>query len=124
MQLDGRRVERRRVLRPGGRLVIEGVGVLTSRDVYTGRVLWKRSFTTDELDTSGMYYNGSYNPDPFYRGRNQSHFPGATSTRFSQPWTSAALSMTAELSRHDTLAMPSKHCRSSTMAPARPRSSP
>ncbi|MCE5327228.1 MAG: PQQ-binding-like beta-propeller repeat protein [Planctomycetaceae bacterium] len=58
-----------------GRLVIEGIGVIHARDVYTGRVIWRREFP--KLNTFGMYYTESYNPDPFYGGRNQGHYPGA-----------------------------------------------
>ncbi len=59
----------------GGRLFIEGINVLSARDVYTGRVLWRREFP--ELNTLDMYYTDTYNPDPFYRGGNQRHYPGA-----------------------------------------------
>jgi len=59
----------------GGRLFIEGIGVLSARDVYTGRLLWTRKL--EDLDTFGAYYNESYNPDPFDRSYNQQHIPGA-----------------------------------------------
>jgi outer membrane protein assembly factor BamB len=59
----------------GGRLFIEGIGVLSARDVYTGRLLWTRKL--QDLDTFGAYYNESYNPDPFDRSYNQQHIPGA-----------------------------------------------
>ncbi|MHC4983489.1 MAG: outer membrane protein assembly factor BamB family protein, partial [Planctomycetota bacterium] len=58
-----------------GRLVIQGIGVLSARDVYTGRVIWRREFA--ELNTFGMYYNGSYRPSPYDRTYNQGHIPGA-----------------------------------------------
>ncbi len=61
----------------GGRLFIQGVNMLSARDVYTGAVLWKREFT--DLGTFGQYYDESYVPrgegqDPTY---DQSHIPGA-----------------------------------------------
>ena len=59
----------------GGRLFIQGIGVLSARDVYTGRPLWRREFS--RLDTFDMYYNGTYNPDPHDRSYNQRHIPGA-----------------------------------------------
>ena len=59
----------------GGRLFIQGIGVLSARDVYTGRSLWRREFT--ELDTFNMYYNATFNPDPHDRTYNQRHIPGA-----------------------------------------------
>ena len=68
-----------------GRLFIQGVegltkqdtypGIMSARDVYTGRVLWRRTFP--KLDTSNMYYNQTYNPDPSDRTYNQRHIPGA-----------------------------------------------
>lgn len=59
----------------GGRLVIQGIGVIHARDVYTGRVIWRREFP--KLNTFGMYYTESHNPDPWAPGRNQGHYPGA-----------------------------------------------
>jgi outer membrane protein assembly factor BamB len=59
----------------GGRLFIEGINVLSARDVYTGRVLWRKEFP--KLNTLDMYYTDTYDPDPFYRGGNQRHYPGA-----------------------------------------------
>ena len=69
----------------GGRLFIQGIkgiakqdtypGIMSARDVYTGRTLWRREFP--ELDTSGMYYSHTYNPDPNDRTYNQTHIPGA-----------------------------------------------
>ncbi len=68
-----------------GRLFIEGIVglvkkphypvVMSARDVYTGRVLWRREFP--DIDTSNMYYNSTYNPDPNDRTYNQRHIPGA-----------------------------------------------
>jgi len=59
----------------GGRLIIEGIGVLSARDVYTGRVLWRREF--EDLDTFEMYYNETFVPDIYDRTYNQVHMPGA-----------------------------------------------
>ncbi|MCK5801729.1 MAG: PQQ-binding-like beta-propeller repeat protein [Lentisphaeria bacterium] len=59
----------------GGRLFIQGIGVLSARDVYTGRPLWRREFSS--LNTFDMYYNATYNPDPHDRSYNQRHIPGA-----------------------------------------------
>jgi outer membrane protein assembly factor BamB len=59
----------------GGRLFIEGINVFSARDVYTGRVLWKKELP--ELNTFGMYYNETFNPDPYDRSYNQVHIPGA-----------------------------------------------
>ena len=42
----------------GGRLFVEGVNSLSARDVYTGRVMWRREF--EDLGTSGIYYDRTY----------------------------------------------------------------
>ncbi len=59
----------------GGRLFIQGIGVINARDVYTGRTLWRREM--QELDTFNMYYDKTHNPDPHDRTYNQVHIPGA-----------------------------------------------
>lgn len=59
----------------GGRLFIQGIQTLSARDVYTGAVLWKRSFPG--LDTAGIYYDSSYCEDPLDLTYNQRHIPGA-----------------------------------------------
>jgi outer membrane protein assembly factor BamB len=59
----------------GGRLFIQGIGVISARDVYTGRTLWRREI--GGFDTFGRYYDGSYKSDPFDRSYNQNHIPGA-----------------------------------------------
>lgn len=56
----------------GGRLFIEGMNCISARDVYTGRVLWKK--TLQNLGNDGIYFSGDSGMDPFY---NQSHIPGA-----------------------------------------------
>ena len=59
----------------GGRLFIQGLNMLSARDVYTGQVLWKRTF--DDLGTYEVYYDKSYVPDPLDLTYNQKHIPGA-----------------------------------------------
>ena len=59
----------------GGRLFLQGIKVLSARDVYTGRVLWRKDLP--ELDTFGMYYDDTFNPDIYDRSYNQVHIPGA-----------------------------------------------
>ncbi|MGC9327067.1 MAG: PQQ-binding-like beta-propeller repeat protein, partial [Candidatus Hinthialibacter sp.] len=59
----------------GGRLFIEGMNSLSARDVYTGRVLWKRTFP--ELDNYGVYYDDTYKDAPLSTEYNQIHLPGA-----------------------------------------------
>lgn len=58
-----------------GRLIIEGINCLSARDVYTGRVLWKRIFP--DLGTDNIYFDKSYRPDPHDTSYNQVHIPGA-----------------------------------------------
>jgi len=59
----------------GGRLFIEGMKSLSARDVYTGRVLWKREFS--RLNTHGIYYDDTYQDTPLDTSYNQVHIPGA-----------------------------------------------
>lgn len=59
----------------GGRLYIEGMNSLNCRDVYTGRVLWKRTF--DNLGTYDIYYDDTYKDTPLDPAYNQVHIPGA-----------------------------------------------
>ncbi len=63
-----------------GQLIIEGIGSISARDVYTGRVLWRRTFPKLMDDTWLVYYDETYdegNPlDPKY---NQVHLPGSNS---------------------------------------------
>jgi outer membrane protein assembly factor BamB len=58
-----------------GRLIIEGIDLLSARDVYTGRVLWKRKFP--DLGNKGVYYDDSYKDTPLNTSYNQKHIPGA-----------------------------------------------
>jgi len=61
-----------------GRLIIQGISSISARDVYTGRLIWKREFENLKEDTWMVYYDETYdeeNPlDPKY---NQVHLPGA-----------------------------------------------
>ncbi len=58
-----------------GRLFIEGMDCLSARDVYTGRVLWKKYF--NDLGNYGVYYDGTYTNLPLTTMYNQKHIPGA-----------------------------------------------
>ena len=59
----------------GGRLYIQGMNSLSARDVYTGRVLWKREFK--DLGTDDVYYDETYDNTPLDTKYNQVHIPGA-----------------------------------------------
>ena len=59
----------------GGRLFIQGMNSLSCRDVYTGRVLWKREFK--DLGTYDVYYDETYKNTPLNPAYNQVHIPGA-----------------------------------------------
>lgn len=59
----------------GGRLIIQGMNSLSARDVYTGRVLWKREF--EDLGTYDVYYDETYENTPLNPKYNQVHIPGA-----------------------------------------------
>jgi len=58
-----------------GRLFIQGMDMLSARDVYTGRVLWQRKF--DDLGTHDVYYDATYKDTPLDTAYNQVHIPGA-----------------------------------------------
>ena len=58
-----------------GRLIIEGIDLLSARDVYTGRVLWKKKFP--DLGNKGVYFDDSYKDSPLSTDYNQKHIPGA-----------------------------------------------
>ncbi len=57
-----------------GKLIIQGINSISARDVYTGRVLWKKKFET--LNNFGVYYNESYVDAPLVTRYNQEHIPG------------------------------------------------
>jgi len=59
----------------GGRLFIEGIKKLSARDVYTGRVLWKKDLPN--MDTFDMFYDATYQNTPLNTSYNQVHIPGA-----------------------------------------------
>ncbi len=59
----------------GGRLFIQGMNSLSARDVYTGRVLWKRDFK--DLGTFDIYFDETYDDTPLDPKYNQVHIPGA-----------------------------------------------
>ena len=58
-----------------GRLIIQGMDCLSARDVYTGRVLWKR--TLPNLGNYGVYFDHTYQDTPLSPAYNQIHIPGA-----------------------------------------------
>ena len=58
-----------------GRLFIQGMNRLSARDVYTGRVLWKRDF--ENLGTFDVFYDSTYQDMPLDTRYNQVHIPGA-----------------------------------------------
>ena len=59
----------------GGRLILQGMNSLTARDVYTGRVLWHRTF--ENLGTFDVFYDSTYAETPLDTAYNQVHIPGA-----------------------------------------------
>lgn len=59
----------------GGRLFIQGIDCLSARDVYTGRLLWKREFK--DLGTFDIYYDSTFEETPLNPKYNQVHIPGA-----------------------------------------------
>ena len=59
----------------GGQLYVEGMNSLSCRDVYTGRVVWKREF--ESLGTFGVYFDDTYKDTPLSTAYNQVHIPGA-----------------------------------------------
>ena len=58
-----------------GRLYVQGTKSLSCRDVYTGRVLWQRTF--ENLGTNGLYFDTTYKEAPLDTAYNQVHIPGA-----------------------------------------------
>lgn len=59
----------------GGRLFIQGLNCMSARDVYTGRVLWKKMM--HDLGTYGVYFDGTYRDTPTDTAYNQVHIPGS-----------------------------------------------
>ncbi len=61
-----------------GRLIIQGINSISARDVYTGRVLWKREFEKLKDDSWMVYYDETYDEEnPLVTKYNQVHLPGA-----------------------------------------------
>lgn len=61
-----------------GHLIIEGMSGISARDVYTGRVLWKREFPRLIDDTWMVYYDETYDGEsPLDTKYNQVHLPGS-----------------------------------------------
>ncbi|HEX2975816.1 MAG TPA: PQQ-binding-like beta-propeller repeat protein, partial [Bacteroidales bacterium] len=61
-----------------GRLIIEGVNTISARDVYTGRLLWKRNFENLDEDSYMIYYDDTYDGNsPLDTKYNQEHLPGS-----------------------------------------------
>ncbi len=61
-----------------GRLIIQGISSISARDVYTGRVLWKREFEKLMDDSWLVYYDETYDEEnPLDTKYNQVHLPGA-----------------------------------------------
>ncbi len=60
-----------------GRLIIQGINSITARDVYTGRLLWKKEFESLKDDSWLVYYDESYDEEhPLETKTNQVHLPG------------------------------------------------
>ncbi|MFP4501068.1 MAG: PQQ-binding-like beta-propeller repeat protein [Candidatus Hydrogenedentota bacterium] len=59
----------------GGRLFIQGTDCLSARDVYTGRVIWKRDLPG--LNSFGIFYDETLQDTPTSTAYNQVHLPGA-----------------------------------------------
>ncbi|NQZ69192.1 MAG: PQQ-binding-like beta-propeller repeat protein, partial [Lentisphaeria bacterium] len=59
----------------GGYLVIEGHNKLSVRDVYTGRVVWMKTFK--KMGMKGIFWDKTYKDTPLSPAYNQVHIPGA-----------------------------------------------
>lgn len=61
-----------------GRLLIQGINSISARDVYTGRLIWKKEFENLKEDTWLVYYDETYDElNPLDTKYNQVHLPGA-----------------------------------------------
>jgi outer membrane protein assembly factor BamB len=58
-----------------GRLLIQGLSCLSARDVYTGRVLWKKELPN--LETKGQYFDYTFAHTALSTSTNQQHIAGA-----------------------------------------------
>ena len=61
-----------------GRLIIQGINSISARDVYTGRVIWKKVFEQLDKDNWLVFYDETYDEEnPLEMKYNQVHLPGA-----------------------------------------------
>jgi len=61
-----------------GRLIIQGISSISARDVYTGRMIWKKEIEDLDKDTWMVYYDETYDENsPLDTKYNQVHLPGA-----------------------------------------------
>lgn len=61
-----------------GRLIIEGINSISARDVYTGRLLWKKIIDSLKNDNWLVYYDETYDEmNPLDTKYNQVHLPGS-----------------------------------------------
>jgi outer membrane protein assembly factor BamB len=61
-----------------GRLIIQGISSISARDVYTGRLIWKKEIENLDKDNWMVYYDETYDEDnPLDPKYNQVHIPGA-----------------------------------------------
>jgi len=58
----------------GRRLFLQGTDCISARDVYTGRILWKRDIPG--LNQSGLFFDNTFTSDPMAVGYSQIHLPG------------------------------------------------
>ncbi len=61
-----------------GRLIIQGISSISARDVYTGRLIWKKELAHLDEDNWMVYYDETYDEfNPLEVKTNQVHIPGA-----------------------------------------------
>jgi outer membrane protein assembly factor BamB len=61
-----------------GYLIIQGINSISARDVYTGRLIWKKEFENLKKDSWLIYYDETYDEEnPLDTKYNQVHLPGA-----------------------------------------------
>ena len=93
----------------GGRLFIQGINSLSARDVYTGRVLWKREF--EDLGTHDVYYDDTFEDIPLDPKYNQVHIPGANGARYElRRCQRSCLSCRREVFAMHSIRPAAKHC--------------
>jgi len=60
-----------------GRLIIQGINSISARDVYTGRLIWKKEFEKLKEDQWLVFYDETYDEEnPLDTKYNQVHIPG------------------------------------------------